>query len=67
MAFRHHLSALLYKNWLIWKRNLASSMCELFLPLGLFMVLLYLRFQFPAKDVDGKSYVYPNNLSERVE
>ena len=62
MVLKNHLKALLLKNWLLWKRNLRGSLCEILVPILLLVVLMVLRVAFPADDKDGQSYAYPNNL-----
>ena len=66
MVLKNHLKALLLKNWLLWKRNLRGSLCELLVPCFLLCVLMILRVAFPADDKDGQSYAYPNNLDLSV-
>ena len=38
-----HFSALMKKNWIIWKRSLGMSLCELFCPVVLMAVLAIAR------------------------
>lgn len=57
MAVGSHLRALLWKNWLLWKRNLAGSLCELLFPILLLLGLLAIRFALPPEDKDAKSYL----------
>ena len=65
-----HLSALLRKNWILWKRNCFCSCCELFVPILLIFALMairyfknilmiYPRFKVAKTNVSEKSYVFP--------
>jgi ATP-binding cassette subfamily A (ABC1) protein 3 len=57
MVVGSHLKALLWKNWLLWKRNLAGSLCELLFPIVLLLGLLAIRYALPPEDKDAKSYL----------
>ena len=41
----NHLSALLKKNWILWRRNLCCSICEILLPTFLVIALIGVRTQ----------------------
>jgi ATP-binding cassette subfamily A (ABC1) protein 3 len=57
MALGSHLSALLRKNWLLWRRSLRGSLCEVLSPVFLVMILLFLRFALPPETKSAKSYL----------
>lgn len=45
LIFMGHLSSLLRKNWILWKRNWFCSCCELLLPLLLILALGGIRYK----------------------
>jgi ATP-binding cassette subfamily A (ABC1) protein 3 len=53
----NHLKALLKKNWILWKRNLCCSCCELLLPTLLIFALIGLRSAVDKTQLDDISYV----------
>ena len=53
----NHLKALLKKNWILWKRNLCCSCCELLLPTLLIFALIGLRSAVNKTQLDDISYV----------
>lgn len=56
-----HLSALLRKNWILWKRNCFCSTCELLLPLILILALGGIRYSLFVI----RSVVDSSNLNEQ--
>ena len=66
MVLKDHLSALLWKNWLLWKRSLFFSICEILFPILLFLAIYGLRSTTASKDIDAESYAVPNNLGRNV-
>jgi hypothetical protein len=62
MSLKNHLTTLLWKNWLLWKRNIGISLCEILFPVVLFLFILLLRAVTPSEDEDAESYAVPNNL-----
>ena len=48
MGLLNQYKALLYKNWILWKRNTLGSMCEILFPAGLMIVIYLLRLASPA-------------------
>jgi len=44
------------KNWIVWKRNILASLCELFCPLLLMSVLAISRTLIDPKNFDTKSH-----------
>ncbi|CAD8078681.1 unnamed protein product [Paramecium primaurelia] len=59
-----HLSALLRKNWILWKRNCFCSTCELILPLLLILALGGIRSAVEKEDVAEANFYDPNNLKD---
>lgn len=53
----NHLKALLKKNWILWKRNLCCSCCEILLPTLLIFALIGLRSAVTKSDIAEMSYV----------
>jgi len=49
MAFGKHLSAILGKEWLYWKRNICRSICEICIPFVLMIILMILRITITTK------------------
>ena len=44
MGYRtRHFCALMKKNWIIWKRTLGASLCELFCPVVLMLIMVLAR------------------------
>lgn len=60
-----HYGALMKKNWIIWKRTLAASLCELFCPVALMAILAIARALIiaetvnPTSNVDKGTFFYP--------
>ena len=52
-----HYRSLLYKNWILWKRNLSGSLCEILVPIFFFLVFAAIRQIVPKEDKDGLSYL----------
>jgi len=46
-----HFGALMKKNWIIWKRTLGASLCELFCPVALMAILSIVRVLITPTDV----------------
>lgn len=57
MALRHHILALLYKNWITWKRKLFGSLCELLFPIFIIFCILLIRLAVTTDDKDEESYL----------
>ena len=55
--FRHY-GALMKKNWIIWKRTLGASLCELFCPVVLMAILAVARALITMDDVAARSNVW---------
>ena len=43
MGFWSQYRALMFKNWILWKRKLFGSLCELLFPIGLMIVVYLIR------------------------
>ncbi|CAG9326092.1 unnamed protein product [Blepharisma stoltei] len=43
MSTWQHYRALLYKNWILWKRRLCGSLCEFLFPIALLIMLAIIR------------------------
>lgn len=52
-----HYRALMYKNWILWKRRLLGSLCEIVFPLIVFLMLSGLRAAISAEEKDEESYL----------
>jgi len=57
MGFWYHYKALLYKNWIVWKRNLCCSCCELCLPIALMFLIVIIRRSISATDEPAEGYL----------
>ena len=44
-ASTRHYKALMKKNWINWKRTPCGSICEIFCPILLMLILVYARTQ----------------------
>lgn len=56
-----HFFALMKKNWIIWKRTLGASLCELFCPVVLMAILAIARALINQEEIAATS-----NLSKSV-
>jgi ATP-binding cassette subfamily A (ABC1) protein 3 len=60
-----HYRALMRKNWLIWKRTLGASLCELFCPVVLMAVMAIARivvtktYMPEQSNITEASFFYP--------
>jgi len=50
------------KNWIIWKRTLAASLCELFCPVLLMAVIAIVRPLIDSKVIAPQSNMYRSTL-----
>lgn len=57
MSFCSQFKALLKKNFLLWKRNLCSSLCEIIFPILLLVIYMSFRFTMKEETMDPKSYI----------
>lgn len=60
MGYRvRHFCALMKKNWIIWKRTLGASICELFCPVALMAIMCLARAL-----IDQESFAPSSNMSK---
>lgn len=52
-----HYFALMKKNWIIWKRTLAASICELVCPMALMAILALARLAVTSSEVAPTSHI----------
>ncbi len=52
-----HFGALMKKNWIIWKRSLGASICELICPVALMAILAVARSLVTADSILASSNV----------
>ena len=50
-----HFCALMKKNWIVWKRNLFGSICELVCPIVLMAILAIARLLVTSSEVAATS------------
>ena len=60
MRLWQHYKALMFKNWILWKRRLFGSLCEILFPLFLLLMLLLIRTGISSDNYDAKSYIGEN-------
>lgn len=58
MSLVGHLKALMLKNWLLWRRELCGSLCELLFPIILMIFLYLIKIAIGTSDEKGISYLY---------
>lgn len=56
-ARTRHYFALMKKNWIIWKRTLAASICELVCPMVLMALLAITRLAISSSIVSATSHI----------
>ena len=56
MSWQHY-NALMYKNWILWKRRLGSSLCEILFPVLIFAALAGTRGLVSSEEKDQKSFI----------
>jgi ATP-binding cassette subfamily A (ABC1) protein 3 len=56
MGFWIQYKALMFKNWVLWKRKLFGSLCELILPIFVILVLGFLRLAIPPEEMDKQTF-----------
>jgi ATP-binding cassette subfamily A (ABC1) protein 3 len=52
-----HLKILLWKNWLLWKRNCCCSVMEIILPVLMCCFFFLFRSSLDTTAIDEKSYL----------
>jgi len=62
-----HFGALMKKNWIIWKRTLGASLCELFCPVALMAILSIVRVLIIPSDVEARSSISKSKLFSPVD
>lgn len=62
-----HYFALMKKNWIIWKRTLAASLCEMFCPIVLMAILAIARVLVESNTIDARSNIWQTSLFVPVD
>ena len=57
-----HFGALIKKNFIIWKRNLVGSLCEIICPILAVGIMFAMRFLFTATIEPGSYNIAQNKL-----
>lgn len=57
-----HFCALMKKNWIVWKRTLGASLCELFCPVVLMAILAIARALISIDNENPQSHIKDSNL-----
>ncbi|CAG9334834.1 unnamed protein product [Blepharisma stoltei] len=63
MSTWQHYRALLYKNWILWKRRLCGSICEWLFPIALLLVLMLIRSAISTTDHGKSSYLQKSAMT----
>jgi len=50
----------MFKNWILWKRRLFGSLCEVLLPLFLLLLMLLSSSTIPSDNHDARFYISRN-------
>ena len=56
MKFWSQYRALLYKNWILWKRKLFGSLCEVLFPIALIIVIYLIRLASPPSHESAQTF-----------
>ena len=56
MGFWSHTKAILWKEWLIWKRNKKTTACVFILPVYLMMILVIIRLVISTEYMEPTAY-----------
>ena len=67
MIFGAHLNAALVKNWLLWKRELAGSICEIVFPVLLVFFLYLMRLEADITEVKERSHLDSSKVVATAE
>ena len=62
MSVGGHLNALLLKNWLLWKRELCGSICEILFPILVTCFLYLIKIAIGTTNKQAFSFLYKQNL-----
>jgi ATP-binding cassette subfamily A (ABC1) protein 3 len=52
MGAIRHFNALLRKNFIVWKRNVCCSLCELMCPVFLMLIIVFIRVRIAPSAVE---------------
>jgi hypothetical protein len=50
-----HFKALMHKNWIIYKRNPFSAVCQIITPIGLMFIMVWLRSMITPTDFNSQN------------
>ncbi|CAG9322388.1 unnamed protein product [Blepharisma stoltei] len=56
MSWQHY-KALMYKDWILWRRRIFGSVCEVLFPIIVFLLLALIRASLGSEEVDAESYL----------
>lgn len=56
MGFWIQYRALMFKNWILWKRKILGSLCEIILPIGAMIIIGLLRTSVPPEKKDSQTF-----------
>jgi hypothetical protein len=56
MGFWIQYRALMFKNWILWKRKIFGSLCEILLPIGAMVVIGLLRMAVSVDKSDAQTF-----------
>ncbi|CAG9325453.1 unnamed protein product [Blepharisma stoltei] len=56
MSWQHY-KALMYKDWILWRRRTLGSVCEVLFPVIVFLLLAVIRAGLGSEEVDAESYL----------
>ena len=56
MGFWIQYRALMFKNWILWKRKILGSLCEILLPIGAMIIIGLLRMAVPVDEQDSQTF-----------
>jgi hypothetical protein len=62
-----HFGALMKKNWIIWKRSIVASICELFCPVALMAILAIARSLVTTDTIEERSNIWNSKIFTPVD
>jgi len=62
-----HFGALMKKNWIVWKRTIVASICELFCPVALMAILAVARLLVTAETFEERSNIWNTRIFNPYE
>ena len=62
-----HFGALMKKNWIIWKRSLGASICELVCPIALMAILVVARALVSSSNVASSSNISSSVIYKPID